>query len=193
MGHGDRGDGTGLDDEESGPTVEKAPDGPIGIAQEDVLPSGFGKHGRQFGVAQPAHHGHDPGDGPDYKKPAGRTHIAGDVRRDDEDAGPDHRAGNKHAGMEKTDLMAKFWSGVRAHGGDSKNIASGFGRKGCHESAGEKNEQSGLGRLTRLEARTVLGCQHLVAKNAVLNAVREVDHQSQRQPNQKSEPIPNRQ
>ncbi len=60
----DSGDGSGLDDEEKRPAVEKSPERPKRLAQINVLAAGLGHHRGQLAIAECADESKDRGDDP---------------------------------------------------------------------------------------------------------------------------------
>ena len=101
----DSGDEAGLDDEKAGPAVEKAPERTIGFTQENVLAAGIGHHGRELGVTDRPNDRQDAGENPHEQQPAGGPDITADVGGNDEDARADHRAGDQHGGVKKSQLL----------------------------------------------------------------------------------------
>src|ERR1039458_5629592 len=85
-------DGAGLDDEEEGPAVEESPQRPQRLAQVNILPAGPGHHGGELAVAERAGDGHGRRHQPGRDQQRRRSNRPAHVRRDDEDARPDHRA-----------------------------------------------------------------------------------------------------
>ena len=119
--HADGGDGSGLDDEEQRPAVEKSPQRAQRFAQVNVLPAGMRHHGSQFTVGQRAGDGHEAGHQPGADQQRGRVGQARDVGGDDEDAGADHRAHDQRGRAGKAE---PFYELAVAGGGDD---SLGFG------------------------------------------------------------------
>ena len=125
-GHAHRGDGSGLNDEEKRPAVEKSPEGPERFAQVDVLAAGLGHHGGQLAVAQGADHGHDRGDDPRAQIERRRIGEARDIAVDDEDAAADHGADDDRGGAEQAEALHHLLAGtgVGLGGGRQRTIAA---------------------------------------------------------------------
>ncbi len=109
----DGGDGAGLDDEEEGPSVEKAPHGAEGFAEVDVLAAGRGHHGGEFAIGERADDGHEAGDDPGGEEEGRGVSGAGDIGIDKEDAGADHGADDDGSGAEKPERGYQLWAGKR--------------------------------------------------------------------------------
>ena len=135
----DRRDGSGLDHQEQRPAVEKTPERAVGFAQINVLSARSRHHGGQFAVAQGADEGERAGEEPHDQEPAGRTDLPRNVRRNDEDARPDHRAGDNHDGIQQAKPLNEFI--VRAGGGS--RVWHGLAGQGL--SADGRIKPSGIG------------------------------------------------
>src|SRR4029079_602932 len=86
---GETGQPAGGGDEEPRPSVEEAPDAPVGLANEHVLAAGLGHHRRQLGVGQRARQAEQPADDPHQDHADRRADVAAHAGRLEEDAGPD--------------------------------------------------------------------------------------------------------
>ena len=113
-GHAYRGDGSGLDDQEQRPAVEKSPQRAQRFAQVNVLAAGARHHGRQLPVGERAGDGQEPGHQPGGDEQRGRIDQPRDLRRDDEDARADHRAHDQGGGAGQ----AKTFDPFAAFGGE---------------------------------------------------------------------------
>jgi hypothetical protein len=111
----DRRDGAGLDHDEQRPAVEEAGQRPERLAQIDVLATRLRHHRRQLAVREGRREREQAGDQPDHQEPAGRSDLAGDVGRDDEDARPDHRAGHDHRGVDQSEPADESALGLDRH------------------------------------------------------------------------------
>ncbi len=87
----DRRNPAGHHDQETGPAVEEARQWAVSLLEEVVDPAGARKHRPQLGVGEGAGEREESAGEPDQEEhPAVRQHL-GDIRRDEEDAGADHR------------------------------------------------------------------------------------------------------
>jgi len=103
----DRSDGSGLDDKEERPSVQKATKWAERLAQIDVLAARPRHHRGQFPVAECADDGHRGGDQPRGDQQRGRTNNAAHVSRDNEDSRADHRTHHDGCGAEQAHAAHK--------------------------------------------------------------------------------------
>ena len=91
-GHGQRGDGPRIDDQEERPAEEEREERAVGFAQVDVDAAGLG-HGRaQLGEGDGAEEAEHPADDPDGQDEQRGLDAGGDAGGDEEDAGADDAA-----------------------------------------------------------------------------------------------------
>ena len=114
--HADGGDGSGLDDQEERPAVEKSPERAQRFAQINVLAAGTRHHGGQFAVGQRAGDGQETGHQPGADQQRGRVGKARDVGGDDEDAGADHGAHDQRGRAGKPQAFYELAIGRRCGG-----------------------------------------------------------------------------
>ncbi len=115
-GHGDGGDGAGLDHEEERPAVEEADQRPEGLAEVDVLAAGPREARDEIAVERRRRDRHDPRQRPHREEPAGGSEVAHHRRGDQEDAGADHRAGDEGGRVEKAEGAMELRRSVRRRG-----------------------------------------------------------------------------
>ena len=90
-----------LDDKKQGPAVQETEHRPEGFAKKNILAARV-RHGRsQFAIAQRRKNGHDGRDEPGDEKQSRRSKRAGHIRRNDENAGPDHAADDDCGGIKE--------------------------------------------------------------------------------------------
>ena len=99
-----RGDGPGLDHQELRPAEQEADQRRVRLAQVDVLAAGARHHGRELAVGKRRDHGERRRDEPHREQPSCRAHLAGDLGRDQEDPGSDHRPGDQRGRVEEPEL-----------------------------------------------------------------------------------------
>src|SRR5207247_5304383 len=68
-------DGAAFRDPHLSPAVKKAPEGPVGFAQVDVITARSGHGGGKLGVRERAGERHERGHGPDAKETEGRPDV----------------------------------------------------------------------------------------------------------------------
>ena len=106
--HAHRGNRAGLDHQKKSPAVEKAPQGPERFAEINVLAAGMRHHRGQFAIAERGDNGHEAGDKPGPDQESGRIDFAGNLRRNNKDAGADHRAHDQHRGTGQAQAFDQF-------------------------------------------------------------------------------------
>ena len=101
FGEGDRHrrDRRRLNHEQHRPAVQESPQWPEHLANVDILPAGVRHGGGELAVVQSGHHCHKAGDQPYRQQQPRAIDLPRNVRRDDEDAGADHRADHDHRGV----------------------------------------------------------------------------------------------
>ncbi len=103
--HAHRGNGSGLDHHEKGPTVQEAAQWRPRFTQIDVLASGLWHHRRQFSVGQGRGDSQQSGNDPGPEQPSRAAHGPRHFGRDDEDAGSNHGTGHDHCGIEEAQAL----------------------------------------------------------------------------------------
>ena len=117
---------SGLYDQKKSPAVKKSPQRREGFAQVDVDAACLRHHRGKLAVRESAHYRQKPRDYPDDQEPAGRADLIGNVRRDQKDAGPDHRSGDNHSRVpqskpaNKTSLLVFTLDGLLRHAAPSE-------------------------------------------------------------------------
>ena len=149
---GDGSEGAGLDHGEERAAVEEAEQRREGLAQVNVHAAGLGHHGGELTVAERPGNGEDARDHPCDEQPASGTDLPRDLRRDYEDVGADHDAGDDHDGIDhRGRRRAGVWIG---HCGATRQ-----GRDGHRSKPGriEVSTQSKCARFSRNVATAQVG------------------------------------
>ena len=107
--HTDGGNGSGLDHQEKRPAVKKSPQRPQRFPQVNVLTAGARHHGRQLAVAQGPDDGQEAGHQPGPDQQRGRIDFAAYFRRNNKDAGADHRTHDQHGGAGQSQALYQFF------------------------------------------------------------------------------------
>ena len=106
-GHGDGGDGGGLDDDEQRPPVEETPERAEGLPQVDAEPARLGKGGSQLRDGQGARQREERRHHPGGELQRRRRERPGDVGGGEEDGRADHHADVDQGGVEQPQRSAQ--------------------------------------------------------------------------------------
>ena len=97
--HGERGDGAALADGEDHPAIEKCRKLAVGFAQEYVLASSFGIHGRHLSKGEAGEQRDESADEPHAEKKQRLVDGRCDLSGGEEDAGADDASYHQHDGV----------------------------------------------------------------------------------------------
>jgi len=113
-----RGDRSGLDNEEKRPAEKETDRRSVRVPEKNVNTTGARHHCRQLGAAKRTSDRHHAGDRPREQQPTRRAGQPRRFRGGNENARADHRADNDHRGVERaeaTDQVMIFGSRRRFH------------------------------------------------------------------------------